>query len=163
MEESTKSYRILTILVGLSLLMAMATIVRAGEENPPESDEQFNLNTNLNNIPVGTQVTATASTNAPDVRVVVFMWYDPHGHLDHTEIKTLNGLSVSSSFTPDEVGTWRIKAVFAEADRDCEFELEVRRTNLFVVPEVQFGILVGLFGALGIFMLKGKSRPILKP
>lgn len=41
-----------------------------------------------------------------------------------------------------------------------EFELDIRSSSLFVVPELQFGIFAGLFGALGVFALRNKGRSV---
>lgn len=153
---------ILTALLALFLFMGSATIA-CSRDNPPEGQEAFTLNTDQNNVPVGTTVTATAWTNAKDVRLVTFIWIDPKGHQDHMDFKVPDKDGYArSSFKPDEVGTWHIRAIFAEINlREREFELEVKRTPLFVIPEVPFGsvgILSGMFCAL--FLLKRKDYTV---
>lgn len=153
---------LMILFVCLFVLGAIAIPVRAMSE-----DETSSLSCSPNPVVLGQKVTATFKTNAKDIllNTVQFLWFDPKGHLDHKDaaVKLQNGLAISR-FTPNEVGKWTVKVRFLEVNLcEREFELEVIKTPLFVIPEVPFGsvaMLSGMFCALGLFVLKRKNQPV---
>lgn len=116
-------------------------------------------------IPLGTTVTAIATTNDPNAYSVIFIWRSP-SHEYSTGYVSISGGSASSSHTLDEEGEWHVTAIFFD-EFGCEcFRIVLpvawRCIKIFVnvVPEIP---VVGTAGAsivmaLGlVYTLKRRS------
>lgn len=129
--------------------------------------------------PVGTEVTAIAGTTNPDIVKVRFRWIRPDGTIarevyveivDH--IDTWNGENVYvfiDTFIVDQVGDWGVQAIFYDSTGTGHGPFEdkeaIRATSINVIPEAPLGtitILIAMLGALSIFAIKKKVRPLIR-
>jgi len=125
-------------------------------------------------VPSGAEVVVTAMTTDPDVDVVTFVWKNPAEQPVHIETKkvysngtTFNGKLVyyaNSTFTPNAMGDWGVKATFLDVHHCCIWtwvERVARRATSFnVIPEIP---VLGTAGAsvamLAGFTYKLKRKP----
>lgn len=141
----------------------------------------YAITSNVHGVDVipGTLVTVTAGSLDPNVVQVTFRWHMPNETVTRevTVPVFTNGTTgqwndgstalvrfAVDSFRATVLGDWGVQAFFQGSLGSERAELEhvvrIRATSLNVIPEVPFGtltILVGMFGALGFFALKGKS------
>ncbi len=130
-------------------------------------------------VPPGVPVTARAGTTDLSVETVWFRWLRPDGAEAWTievewdgTLDTWEGQSVRVFFnsqTPIEAGDWGVQAIFYGEDGHGRGPLElptekvaIRARSFFAIPETPWGplaVMLAMFGALGLFMMK-KRRPI---
>jgi large repetitive protein len=68
------------------------------------------------NITLGQDVVARATTTDPLPTVANFTWYGPDGKPWNSEVVNVTSGSAQSSFEPDQNGTWRVTAQFTDGN-----------------------------------------------
>jgi len=74
----------------------------------------YSFNTDKVIVNLGESITAEVSTNNPTVTDVRFIWVDPTGDEVRDITKDLVDGEASDTFTPDQVGTWRVITEFSD-------------------------------------------------
>lgn len=141
----------------------------------------YAITSNVHGVDVlpGSQVRVTAGTLDPNVVQVVFRWHMPNETVarevtvpvftNGTMGQWNDGTSALvrfaiDNYTPGVVGDWGVQAFFqgstGTAKAGLEDVVKIRATSFNVIPEVPLGtlvILLGMFGALGVFALRKKK------
>ena len=105
-------------------------------------------------IHLGDNMKAVVDTNNQFIFDVTFEWIDPSGNVDST--KTVRLFDAEDTFTPDEVGTWTIKAHLSDGD----IIVQTLHVDFMVIPESPIGtiaLMASIFAALGGFVLMKKK------
>ncbi|XHH10064.1 MAG: hypothetical protein ACFCUE_05380 [Candidatus Bathyarchaeia archaeon] len=115
-------------------------------------------------VQIGNPVTATATTTDAKVDKVRFTWYDPAGTPFTTDPQSVSGPSrmATSTFTPDALGDWTVKAEFLDKQGCCcccHYKTVATRTTSFnVVPEVPLIGTAGIALAMAVGLIFYKKR-----
>ncbi len=122
----------------------------------------YELTLNMDTVTLGAEVTATASTDDISIDQVTFTWIEP----DTTTIgggpTTDSSSPFEDSFTPDEIGTWTVRAEF----EDGLVIEETVNVSFLVVPESPFGsiaLVVAAFGSLILLTRRRNKNSIRRP
>lgn len=77
-------------------------------------------------ISVGSDITASATTNNTSIKNVKFIWKDPAKDASATNtVKTVNGIAINSFTAPSHTGLWSVEAHFLDtANNDVIFLTE---------------------------------------
>ena len=122
-----------------------------GGGSDENGDPVFNL---------GQEAIAVAKTNDEQVTKVLLSWIDPNNDIAKSESFDLpGGGSAQSTFTPDKVGDWLVRADFS----DGTVLIEIVHVPFLVVPESPIGmvaLMASSFLALGGFMLWKTRRKV---
>ncbi|MGD6808975.1 MAG: hypothetical protein ACQCN3_04680 [Candidatus Bathyarchaeia archaeon] len=111
-------------------------------------------------------VTVTATTNNGQIDKVRFTWFDPTGTPVFTETKSVSGSNhvATSTFTPNALGDWIVKADFLDKQGCCcccsYKTLETRTTSFNVVPEVPLIGTAGIAVAMVLGLAFYKKRAL---
>jgi hypothetical protein len=166
------------LLCALTLLImsSSAIIVYANPSNEGSLGSGYYVTTNWHGIdvPSGAAVIATAKTTNRDVDKVTFTWINPAGQTVWTETVAVqfdgtyyNGkkvYSATSTYTPEALGDWTVKALFIDQNGHfhccCTSEVARRATSFNVVPEIPLigtaGASIAMFAGLAVKM---KRKP----
>jgi hypothetical protein len=174
---------LLSVLV-FALACSLATVVYAS--NPPINlTDGYEITTNWHgvDIPLGTEVVATAMTIDPEVTQVTFLWKNPakqivfqetvpvfqnettgSGQVHGTKYENAKVSFATSEYTPQAVGDWGVQALFQDSSGDAyqsmSWVLAIRAISFNVIPEIP---LLGTAGAsiamIAGFTYKMKRKP----
>jgi hypothetical protein len=151
-------------------------IVYANPSNEGSLGSGYYVTTNWHgvDVPPGTGVIATAKTTDHDVDQVTFTWINPAGQTVWTETVpvqfdgTYYGYkkvySATSTYTPEALGDWTVKALFIDQSGHlhccCTSEVARRATSFNVIPEIPLigtaGASIAMFAGLAVKM---KRKP----
>jgi len=137
--------------------------------NDPDSNREnlgwavgYDLTLNMDTVTLGAEVTATASTDDISIDQVAFTWFEPDGITIGRGPTTDTSSPFEDSFTPDEIGTWTVRAEF----EDGMVIEETVNVSFLVVPESPFGsiaLVVAAFGSLILLTRRRNKNNIRRP
>jgi hypothetical protein len=125
-------------------------------------------------VPPGAAVIATAKTTNRDIDQVTFIWINPANQtvwtktvpvqFDGTYYDYKKVYSATSTYTPEALGDWTVKAEFIDqgghSHRCCTSKVPRRATSFNVVPEIPLigtaGASIAMFAGLAVKM---KRKP----
>jgi len=107
-------------------------------------------------IYLGEDITAKATTNDPSIQDVTFRWIDPSNNVARTNTVNIVDGEASDTYTPDQVGTWRVVAEFSDGTTIVH-ELFI---SFQVVPESIIGAVAVIGSSLAVLALYRRKRAI---
>jgi len=112
---------------------------------------------------IGETVTATATTDDPDITHVRFIWKNPSGivvrHKNVPCVACVGSSPFEDSFVVDEIGTWTVFAGFIDKFGAASFTLVTKvNVTFLVVPEFPFGSILAVAAIFGAVLVYGKLR-----
>jgi hypothetical protein len=153
----------------LTIALALSLAIAVHASSPPLTlNDGYEIVTNYQGVDnLGTPVTATAMTVDPQVNQVTFLWKNPAGGTEFTDIvpvftnETLGSGNVKgtpytdvhvrfaeSTNSPNAIGDWGVQALFQDSlgktIQEVENVLAIRARSFNVIPEIP------LLGTLGI-------------
>jgi len=173
-------FAIMLVLVSVGLLLSINTVYAPWTT----LGTGYAITSNVHGIDIlpGTPVTITAGTLDSNVVKITFRWHEPpdgNGPVrwEVTKFVYTNGTQgqwndgtwadiryANDTQTPDIIGDWGVQAFFRDStgkDRaGLANVISIKATSFNTVPEVPFGtiaILVSMFGALSVFIIKKKT------
>jgi hypothetical protein len=107
-------------------------------------------------INLGQEVRAKATTNDNSIRNVTFRWIDPSNNDVRTNTVNIVSGEASDTFTPNQVGTWKVVAEFSDGT------IVVKELNVpfQVVPESIIGALSIIGSSLAVLAVYRRKRSI---
>jgi len=104
---------------------------------------------------LGERVTATASTNDPEITKIRIEFYDPKGTLrDWTDFYGSPVTWCSSDSPPlDKVGMWTVKAIFYRTGSPIYIEKTVIVVGLNIIPEFPFGTVAPVLASMAALIV----------
>ncbi|MEM2561769.1 MAG: hypothetical protein QXT06_05520 [Candidatus Bathyarchaeia archaeon] len=134
----------------------------------------YRLTVTPSSVIVGQTVTAIAETDNNRVTHVTFIWIKPfdriYSETIQVQVDPNSGLKiVSSTYTPDEIGSWWVFALFSSSCR-CKWLYAIRWECFKVKPITQqvpdypiigtAGTIITMLMGLGLFLNKKGRKPI---
>lgn len=167
-----KAYGVVLILLGL-----FVATISVAQANFSEINSGYAITCNYHGINIlpGTLVTATAGTTDAFVTSITFTWKDPSDTVVKTETISVasNGTTYDdkpiyyahSSYAPDSIGKWTVKAVFNGANKNGADTQRAQSIHVCgpsnVVPDIPVigtaGALVTMLGSLSLFLRKKRQ------
>jgi len=170
----------ITALIVIFTFMISLPVVQAFDWSGSSINSGYAVRTDWHglDVPSGTPVRAWAGTTDQTIERVWFRWIKPDKTENITVQGTYSGETVyggetvyewSNTQTPDDLGDWGVQVEFHDGEGqgvgpipELPEPIAVRAISFNHVPEVPIGtiaILLGMFGALSIFVLKKKYLP----
>lgn len=173
----------LKLVLAIVLVMAMVAgvnIVRAYDWSGTSINSGYAVTTDWHGmeVPIGATVNVWAGTTNSNITCVMFRWlrpngteaWSPHNVTSYTEVHW-NSQTVREFLhagEPDEVGDWTVQVIFYGGEGHGQGPLSevatekvtIKATSFFAIPEDPVGtisILLAMFGALGVVVVKRKS------
>lgn len=164
-----KAYPLVLITIGI-----LAASVSVAQANWSEIASGYAITCDWHGVDIlpGTLVTATAGTTDASVSTITFQWKDPADNIVKTETIDVasNGTTYNdklvywahSSYAPDSIGKWTVKAIFNGANKNGNPAQRAQSVHVCgpsnVVPDIPVigtaGALVTMFASLGMFLRK---------
>jgi DNA-binding beta-propeller fold protein YncE len=107
-------------------------------------------------INLGEDITAKVRTNNTNIVNVKFTWIDPNDNIANTNTVNIVNGEASDTYTPNQVGTWKVKAEFSDGTVIIkEINISVRVVPE-LIPMVGVGLVMG--SLLAVLALYRKKR-----
>ena len=179
--------RIISVAVLVATLIVAIPMVQAFDWSDPynslTSGYRVTTDKHGEEVLIGEPVTAWAGTTNMDIEEVKFRWLKPDGSEfvvvavswgdPGTSMGEWNGQDVrefSNTQIPGEVGDWGVQGIFYDGEGhgrgpipDQPEKTAIRARSFHAVPEVTIGtigVVLAMFGALGLFAIKKKRISI---
>jgi hypothetical protein len=152
-------------LTAFMLLAILATVMLASAK-PIHYDYSVTSNFHGIDVPLGSTVTVTATTTAPQILVddVTFLWKNANGHIEFTVVVDVSGGQAQSARQPNSLGEWGVQAIFQGPDGrkvgDLTEVVAIRATSFFYLPEYEFGGLLAVGACFAGFVAFKKRNSL---
>ena len=130
--------RVQCILLSITVIGFALSFIAVAYATPSHYNYKVTSNYHGMEVPLGTLVTVTATTDNPNVNRVTFIWKDAGKNPIWTYTDISN--SFESANTPDSLGDWGVQAFFQDGEGKTVQEVEdvvaIRATSFNAVPEI---------------------------